>query len=116
ERRPLLGRRIVVTRAAGQAAELVDRLENLGAEALAAPTIEFESLDPVQPLDQALESLERFDWIVFTSAHGVEVFFERLASAGGDSRRLGRARVAAIGPATYQALSRYGVRADWMPK
>jgi uroporphyrinogen III methyltransferase / synthase len=70
----------------------------------------------VQALEHALESLERFDWIVFTSAHGVEVFFERLASAGGDSRRLGRARVAAIGPATARALSRHGVRADWIPK
>jgi uroporphyrinogen III methyltransferase/synthase len=116
ERRPLLGRRIVVTRAGDQAVELVDRLESLGAEALAAPTIELEPIDHVQALEHALESLDRFDWIVFTSAHGVEVFFERLASAGGDSRRLARARVAAIGPATARALSRHGVRADWIPK
>jgi len=116
ERRPLLGRRIVVTRAADQAAELVDRLERLGAEALAAPTIELEPLDRQQALDHALESLDRFDWIVFTSAHGVEVFFEQLANAGGDCRRLGRTRVAAIGPVTARALSRHGLRADWVPE
>ena len=115
ERRPLLGRRIVVTRAAEQADEFVDRLERLGAEALAAPTIELDPLDRAEAFDRALESLERFDWIVFTSAYGVEVFFERLANSGGDSRRLGRARLAAIGPATAQALSRYGLRTDWVP-
>ncbi len=116
ERRPLLGRRIVVTRAAEQAAELVDRFESLGAEALAAPTIELEPVDDTQALAKALESLESFDWVVFTSSHGVEVFFEQLANLGGDSRRLGKARVAAIGPATAQALARHGVRADWLPK
>jgi uroporphyrinogen III methyltransferase/synthase len=115
ERRPLLGRRIVVTRAAEQADEFVDRLERLGAEALAAPTIELDPLDRAEAFDRALESLERFDWIVFTSAYGVEVFFERLANSGGDSRRLGRARLAAIGPATAQALSRHGLRTDWVP-
>jgi uroporphyrinogen III methyltransferase/synthase len=116
ERRPLFGRRIVVTRAAEQASELVDRLERLGAEAFAAPTIELDSLERhEQALDRALCSIETFDWIIFTSAHGVEVFFQRLATTEGDSRRLGCTQVAAIGPGTARALSRYGVRADWVP-
>ena len=116
ERRPLLGRRIVVTRAAEQAAEFVDRLERLGAEGIAAPTIEFAEATSATALDAALAALESFDWIVFTSAHGVTVFFARLHAAGGDVRRLGRARVAAIGPATAAALAHHGLRADLQPE
>lgn len=116
ERRPLLGRRIVVTRAAEQAAEFVDRLERLGAEALAAPAIEFDGIDGGEAFDRALAELERFDWVVFTSAHGVDVFFDRLRMSGGDARRLARARLAAIGPATAERLARHGLRADWRPE
>jgi len=65
-------------------------------------------------LDGAIATLDRFDWIVFTSAHGVEVFFARLA-ANGDVRRLGRAALAAIGPATADALARRGLRVDVVP-
>jgi len=114
ERRPLLGRRIVVTRAAEQAAEFVERLERVGAEALAAPTIEIEAMDSAA-LDDAIATLDRFDWIVFTSAHGVEVFFARLAATA-DVRRLGRAALAAIGPATADALARRGLRVDVVPR
>jgi uroporphyrinogen III methyltransferase/synthase len=115
EQRPLLGRRIVVTRAAEQAAELVARLERLGAEAMAAPTIELEDVTPPTALDAALAALESFEWIVFTSAHGVAVFFARLYASGADVRRLGHARLAAIGPATARALGDRGLRADLVP-
>jgi len=116
ERRPLFGRRIVVTRAAEQAADFVERLERVGAEAIAAPTIEIEPMDATSALDGVLASIDRFDWIVFTSAHGVDVFFARLFASGGDSRRLGRASLAAIGPATADALGRYGLRVDVLPR
>jgi len=115
ERRPLLGRRIVVTRAAEQAADLVARLEAFGAEAIAAPTIELEDVTPAVALDAALGALESFDWIVFTSARGVAVFFARLYASGGDVRRLGQARLAAIGSATAEALAGRGLRVDLMP-
>lgn len=115
ERRPLLGRKILVTRAAEDAAELVERFERVGAEAIAAPTIELEDLRGSPSLDEALADLESHDWIVFTSAHGVDVFFTRLFEAGGDVRRLGRSRLAAIGPATAGRLARRGLNVDRVP-
>jgi uroporphyrinogen III methyltransferase/synthase len=116
ERRPLLGRRIVVTRAAERAEAFVDRLERLGADAIAAPTIELAAASSPEALDGALAALDSFDWVVFTSAHGVDVLFARLQAAGGDARRLGRTRLAAIGSATADALARRGLRADLVPK
>jgi uroporphyrinogen III methyltransferase/synthase len=116
ERRPLLGRRIVVTRAAEQAADFVERLERVGAEAIAAPMIEIEPIDPPSALDAVLAVIDGFDWIVFTSAHGVDVLFARLFATGADARKLGRAALAAIGPATAEALARYGLRVDVVPR
>jgi uroporphyrinogen III methyltransferase/synthase len=115
EQRPLLGRRIVVTRAAEDGVKLGARLERLGAEAIAAPTIELEDVSPPAALDAALAALETFDWIVFTSAHGVLVFFARLYASGADVRRLGKARLAAIGSATANALADRGLRVDLVP-
>jgi uroporphyrinogen III methyltransferase/synthase len=115
EQRPLLGRRIVVTRAAEEGTKLAARLERLGAEAVAAPTIELEDVAPPAALDAALAALETFDWVVFTSAHGVAVFFARLYASGADVRRLGNARLAAIGSATANALANRGLRVDLVP-
>ena len=100
ERRPLAwpAHRRHARRGAG--GEFVARLERLGAEAIAAPTIELEEVALTGRSDAALASLESFDWIVFTSAHGVAVFFARLYASGADVRRLGQARLAAIGSAT----------------
>jgi uroporphyrinogen III methyltransferase/synthase len=115
ERRPLLGRRIVVTRAAGSALGLAERLERLGAEAIVAPTIELREPRSYVALDRALAEADTYEWVVFTSAHGVEVFFARLAERGGDVRQLWRARLAAIGPGTAAALSRRGLRVEIVP-
>jgi len=115
ERRPLLGRRIVVTRAPGVALGLAERLERLGAEAVIAPTIELREPRSYAALDRALAQADVYDWVVFTSAHGVEVFFARLAERGGDVRQFWRARLAAIGPGTAAALSRRGLRVEIVP-
>ncbi len=110
EQRPLFGRRVVVTRAREQASELRLRLEQLGAEVIELPSIALESLDFDLP------ALDRYEWIVFTSANGVDAFFDRgLASVGLDARALAPARVAAIGPGTERALARRGIRADLVP-
>src|SRR6185436_12453747 len=100
ERRPLLGRRIVVTRPREQSARLALRLERLGAEAIDAPAIEIARLERTEVLDHALGELASFAWVVFTSRNGVDVFFEKLFAAGKDARALGAARLAAIGSAT----------------
>ena len=116
ERRPLFGRRIVVTRARAQAGELSRELEFLGAEVLEFPTIEIREPEDFGPLDGAIEELDSFDWIVFTSANGVAAFIERLGRHGLDLRAVPRgARLAAIGPATADALRATGLRVDVVP-
>jgi uroporphyrinogen III methyltransferase/synthase len=111
EQRPLFGSRIVVTRAREQASELRARLEQLGAEVVELPSIALE------PLEFELPELHRYEWVVFTSANGVDAFFDRgLERAGLDSRAFAGTRIAAIGPGTERALSRRGIRADLVPE
>ena len=115
DRRPLLGRRIVVTRARRQASGLVERLDGLGAEVIEMPTIRIAPAEDPAPLREAVAEVERFDWIVLTSVNGVEAFFAALADAGKDSRALAGCKVCAIGPATRAALAAAGIRADAQP-
>jgi len=110
EDRPLFGRRIVVTRAREQASTLRTRLEELGAEVIELPSI------AIEPVDFQLPDLDQYAWLVFTSANGVDAFFDRgLTPAGLDTRALGGRRVAAIGPGTSDALARRGIRVDLVP-
>ncbi|MCJ8500660.1 uroporphyrinogen-III C-methyltransferase [Desulfatitalea alkaliphila] len=115
ERRPLLGKRIVVTRARAQASDLIRRLSALGAECLQCPTIQVTAPDSWQPLDQAIAQLDRYHWIVFTSVNGVDAFFDRLDRKGLDVRALGHLRTAAIGPATAERLKQRGLNTDILP-
>ena len=112
---PLFGQRIVVTRPAGESELASASLEALGAEALAAPTVTIEPPDDFGPIDEALARLRSFDWLVFTSGNGVRHFLDRLESRGLDLRALGHLKLAAIGPATAEALGRYRLKADLVP-
>jgi uroporphyrinogen III methyltransferase / synthase len=117
ERRPLFGRRVVVTRARAQAGELSAELERLGAEVHEFPTIEIQPPEDFGPLDAAIRELDSFGWIVFTSVNGVEAFLERLGHHGLDLRAVPRAaKVAAIGPATAQKIEEAGLRVDVVPQ
>ncbi|MGH3088673.1 MAG: uroporphyrinogen-III synthase, partial [Rubrobacteraceae bacterium] len=117
ERKPLFGRRILVTRARAQAGELSKRLQNLGAEAIEFPTIEIKPPEDFGPLDEAIRALDSFDWLVFTSLNGVEAFLERLSHHGLDLRSIPReAKIAAIGPATAEGIEAAGLRVDIVPK
>jgi uroporphyrinogen III methyltransferase/synthase len=113
--RPLFGRRIVVTRSREQAAELVDMLEERGAEAIEAPTIRIAPPDDTEALDRACANAGKYDWIIFTSANGVDAFMERLVS-GFDVRDLKGVRICAVGPSTAERIERYGVRVDLIPE
>ena len=124
ERRPLFGRRVVVTRARAQASEFAALLEEQGAEVIEVPMLRVEPPADPGPLKEsvaraALSNVEwageKFDWIVFTSVHAVKAFFGALSQSGLDSRALARSRVAAIGPATAERLAQYGIRADLQP-
>jgi uroporphyrinogen III methyltransferase / synthase len=116
ERRPLFGRRVVVTRARAQAGELSAELERLGAEVYEFPTIEISPPEDFGPLDEAIRALDSFDWLVFTSVNGVEAFVKRVRYHGLDLRAVPRdAKVAAIGPATAERLEEVGLRVDVVP-
>jgi uroporphyrinogen III methyltransferase/synthase len=114
ERRPLLGKRVLVTRAREQASGAASLLRKLGAEAVLVPTIEVRApADPAR-LALALRDLRAgaYGWVAFTSANGVEHTLKALALSGHDASSFGSARIAAIGPATARALEAYGLRAD----
>ena len=112
-RLPLFGKRIVVTRAKGQAETLSAKLHELGADVVELPTIEIRPASDYAPLDRALDSLACYDWLIFTSVNGVRFFLERLDRSGCDLRNM-RARLCAIGPATRAALERVHLKVDLM--
>ena len=113
--RPLTGQTVVVTRARAQSSSLVFDLENLGARVLECPTIRVEKLEDLTACDAAIAQIRGFDWVVFTSTNGVERFWNRLRELNLDARALGENKVAAIGPATREALEKIGVSPDFLP-
>ena len=115
EHRPLLGRGVVVTRARKQASGLVRDLTDLGACVYEFPTIEVVPLDDYAEVETALLALASYDWLVFTSVNGVGFFFDQLRLIGLDARVLGGLEIAAIGPATAQALEERGIKPDFVP-
>ncbi len=116
EKRPLFGRRIVVTRTRDQASELSRRLTELSAEVLEIPTIKLAPPDRPVDLADALLELNSYDWIVFTSPNGVRMFFEYFFKAFEDLRDFGGARLAAVGPATAAKLKELHLKVDLMPE
>jgi len=114
DKRPLFGKRIVVTRARSQAASLSDRLAAAGATVIEMPATRIEPLDP-SPLGTALDRLKDFTWVAFTSQNAVRFFWDQLRAAGLDARALARAKVASVGPATADALLARGLAVDVAP-
>jgi uroporphyrinogen III methyltransferase/synthase len=113
--RPLFGKRVLVTRPRDQAGELVDRLEAMGAEAILAPMIRTLPPDDMEPLDDACSRVGTFDWIIFSSANGVDVFVERLLRTGQDLRALAGVKLCVVGAATAERLAHYRLNVDLMP-
>ncbi|MCI0332655.1 MAG: uroporphyrinogen-III C-methyltransferase [Planctomycetes bacterium] len=113
--RPLFGRTVLVTRPEHQSQDLSNQLRRLGANVLSQPAIEISEPHDWSAVDDVIARLHEFDWIVFSSANGVQHFFNRLFALGHDVRRLGNAKLAAIGPATVAALAEYQLRADVQP-
>ena len=116
EKRPLFSKRLVVTRTRDQASELVNMLENYGAECIEYPTISLEPVDSYEILDRALEDIETCNWILFTSINAVDYFFKRLFELGRDVRDLKGPKVAAVGRVTAEALAGRGIKADLLPE
>ncbi len=115
EKRPLFGRRIVITRAQEQAKEFSDLLAALGAEPVEVPTIQLVPPETWEGIDREIARLPDYQWLIFTSVNGVIPFMARLQAAGKDSRSLAHLRICAIGPRTAQELGQYGVTPDVVP-
>ena len=113
--RPLAGVRAVVTRAKAQAAEMVARLEALGAETIPVPTIAIAPPEDPGPLEAACDRIGTFDWVVFTSVNAVARVAERLAAAPAGVRGRERPRLCAVGAVTAEALAGHGLRVDLVP-
>lgn len=115
--KPLTGKRVVVTRPAAQAAALAEPLQDLGATPVFFPTIAIQPMEESGPLDEAIGRMGAgaYDWVIFTSVNGVAAFWERLEALDRDVMIFDGVRVAAIGPATGDALAAQGVEADYIP-
>ena len=111
----LAGLRIAVTRRGSQADELCDRLSELGATPIRVPTIAVQPPETLTDLDNALQSIDRYDWVVFTSANGVRGVMARAAALGLGPRVFSDCRVAAVGPATASALEQAGIDVAAVP-
>ena len=115
EKKVLFGKRIVVTRAREQASDFLKGLRQLGAECVQFPTIQIIPPESWDDLDRAIQSIETYDWLIFTSVNGVKYFFQRLDGVGKDSRNLKGIKVGAIGPKTAEAVHEEGIRPDLVP-
>ena len=114
--RPLFGRRVLVAGSPTTSRDLRVRLSELGAEVIVQPAIRL--VDPADwtPVDAALDKLGEYDWLVFSSKNGVDRFFGRLFGQGGDARRLGSVKLAAVGSGSAEQLARYGLKVDLVPE
>ncbi|WP_091163603.1 uroporphyrinogen-III C-methyltransferase [Paenibacillus sp. 1_12] len=118
EKKPLFSKRILVTRARSQASELSNLIEDLGGEAVEFPVIRIQATaqaDARTALGEALRRLEDFDWVIFTSVNGVDHFFEAIREHQIDIRKLYKAKIAAVGPKTSEALRSRGLLVELLP-
>ena len=111
----LAGRTVVVTRAASQAEPLITALESYGAKVISCPTIEIAEPESYERLDEAIDHLYGYDWIIFTSANGVDYFLRRLNTRGAGVEDLDELKVCAIGEATADKLRDAHVHVDLIP-
>ncbi len=116
ELKPLLGRRIGITRPEAQSEPQIARAIELGAEPVLMPTIRIEPIEDWSAVDETLAHLADYSWLVFTSVNGVRALLGRLWQTGRDVRDLGNIKLAGIGPSTAEALVEYHLRADVIPE
>ena len=115
DKKALRGKKILNTRFRDQSAEFTTRLKNFGAEVIEFPTIEIVPPISWERLDQAIDQLKSYDWIIFTSANGVNLFWQRLQEKG-ENRLPSSLKICAIGPATANQLKKREISVDYIPK
>jgi uroporphyrinogen III methyltransferase/synthase len=116
EKRPLFGKRIVVTRTREQAGGLSKALAELGADVIELPTIRIEHPEDKQGFAEMVTHAHEYDWLVFTSPNGVEKFFDAFFAVYPDARSLGNPRIAAIGTGTANKIREYRIGVDLIPE
>ena len=116
EKRPLSGKRIVVTRTRKQAGALSGKLRALGAQVFELPTIRIEPPTDLREFAELVRDAHLYDWIVFASANGVDAFFDIFFKLYNDTREIGGARIAAVGPATAQRVEDFHLHVDLQPE
>ena len=113
EKKPMFGHRVLVTREHSGGFE---SLEELGAEVIQFPTIEIVPPENWDELDGAIDKMESYDWLIFTSSNGVKYFFSRLFEKGRDIRELKGLKICAIGEKTAASIGKFGIRVDLVPE
>ncbi len=116
EKRPLFGKRIVVTRTRKQAGVLSAQLRALGAEVIELATIRIEPPTNLREFAELVQEAHNYDWIIFTSPNGVDSFFDIFSKLYDDAREIGGAKIAAIGPATAQRVKDFHLHVDLQPE
>lgn len=115
ENKPLFGKHIVVTRSRKAQSKMADKLEKLGAKVTQIPAIRIEELD-TEPLQHAIDGIDDYEGIIFTSGVAVNMFFKQLKLMGLDSRSLYKQKIMVVGQETGKVLSKFGIRPDYIPK
>ena len=116
EKKPLFGKRVIVTRATRQASALADKISALGGETWEFPTIEIAPPPSFDQMDEAINRIETYQWIIFTSVNGVQSFFDQLKFLRKDIRDLKGIKLCAIGTRTQAELEQFGLIVDCVPK
>lgn len=116
QEQPLRERTVVITRAQAQAAPFAAALEAYGARVISCPTIQIVEPESSAPLDEALENLYGYDWLIFTSTNGVDHFLRRFLKLGHEVSELDELRVCAIGEATAERLRDASIHVDLVPE
>ena len=112
----LVGVRVLITRSKTENQILAEKLQSLGATTMELPTITIIPPESMEPLDRSIKSLSNYDWLVFTSQHGVKFFADRMTALGEPIERLDQVKVAAVGPGTAAALQKLGKEPDYVPE
>ncbi|MBI4855447.1 MAG: hydroxymethylbilane synthase [Acetobacterium woodii] len=114
DEKPLFGKNIIVTRSREQSSQMVEKISELGGNAIEFPTIKIVAINEAA-CDEKVKVLSDYSHIVFTSINGVEIFFESLTRCGKDARAFGNLHITAIGEGTKNALLARGLQADFVP-
>lgn len=113
ENKPLFGQRILITR---EYTKDYEPLEDLGAEIFEFPTIEIAPPESYKELDESIDKIETYNWIIFTSANGFKYFMQRLLDKNRDLRDLKGIKICAIGTKTAETIMNYGIKVDLVPE